>query len=342
MAGIKEEWDLKKMGMDMQEEQSKNINASGEDVKKYIDSFPDDLVDKISIINGQIAYDINKFDEKEQLTLKSDYGFKAYGDTIAPYGSIEKKIKDGKVKITVFSADDESDVDEIILPNGVSKKIKYETENILLKGTLFESEGLSQKILNKYFKNVTVDSENKINTLAEVKNYNVILDLNGYGQPANYNFLNACFEDGKNLVTSGNDSTEALSIIKSSFFINYNTVYTQIVKNNEITKFCNTAPGIDSLTCIKFRDNADVWSTAKIAGQEMDVLCEYENEKGTRWIHRHLGDLDNVGLFYRNSIYRVTGSRSATYEVDKNGTYTFIIKDLAGNQTEISIDVTEL
>ena len=88
---------------------------------------PNNLVGKISIIKGNLAYDKNKFTKEEQLTMKSDYRFKATGDTSAPYGSIEKKLKDGKVEITVFSADDEIDVDEIILPDGTSKKIQYET-----------------------------------------------------------------------------------------------------------------------------------------------------------------------------------------------------------------------
>ena len=65
-------------------------------------------------------------------------------------------------------------------------------------------------------------------------------------------------------------------------------------------------------------------------------------ENGNRWIHHHLGELKNPILYYRNAIYRVTGSRSATYEVDKNGIYKFIIKDLSGNETEISTEVTEL
>ena len=68
----------------------------------------------------------------------------------------------------------------------------------------------------------------------------------------------------------------------------------------------------------------------------------YENEKGTKWIHNHLQNYKNTELFYRNAIYRVTGSRSATYEATENGTYTFTIKDLAGNTTEISTEVTEL
>lgn len=65
-------------------------------------------------------------------------------------------------------------------------------------------------------------------------------------------------------------------------------------------------------------------------------------ENGNRWIHHHLGELKNPVLYYRNAIYRVTGSRSATYEVDKNGIYKFIIKDLSGNETEISTEVTAL
>lgn len=129
---IKEEWDVEKLGLKMQEQKLEEINASGENIKNYIKSMPDNLIGKISIVKGELAYDINQFTKEEQLTMKSDYGFKATGDNTAPYGSVEKKVKDGKVEITVFSADDKSDVDKIILPDGTSKKIQYETENILL------------------------------------------------------------------------------------------------------------------------------------------------------------------------------------------------------------------
>ena len=338
---IKEEWNIKKTELKMQEINTEDINVYGEDVKKYVTSIPDNLIKKISIVKGELAYDINQCSEKEQLMLKSNYGFKAIGDKVAPYGSIEKKIKDGKAQITVYSADDESDVDEIILPNGSSKKIQYDTENILVKGTLFKAEGITRESLGKYFKNITIDKNNQITEVSEVDKYNVILDLNGYGNPHNCEFLNKCFENGKNLITSGNDSTEKLSIIENSTY-EFDNVYVQIDKENEVTKYYNPLPSRDSLTVIQFRENTDVWCTSTVGRLNGDAVGEYKSENGNRWIHHHVGELKNSVLYYRNAIYRVTGSRSATYEVDKNGTYKFIIKDLSGNETEISTEVTEL
>ncbi len=326
----------------MQNESNDKINASGDEIKKYIKNMPDNLIGKISIVNDEIAYDINKFSKEEQVTLKSDYGFKAYGDNIAPYGSIEKKAQDGKVEITVFSADDESDIDEIILPDGTSKKIQYDTENILLRGRIFKYEGISQAVLNQYFKNVTVDEKNEITDISEVTKYNVIMDLNAYADPLNYEFLNSCFEIGKNLITSGNDSTKDLSIVESSFHTKKIDFYTQLNTKNELTRYIKEEHGRDSISSIKFKENTKVWSVAKFEDNETDALGLYESEKGNRWLHNHLCELKDAALFYRNAIYRVTGSRSATYEANKNGTCTFTIKDLAGNLTEISIDVTEL
>ncbi len=337
---IKEEWDLEKLSFQMQGEQTENINASGEDVKKYV-NIPGSYIGKISIVNGELAYDINKFSKEEQLIFKTNYGFKATGDNISPYGSIEKKIKDKKVQLTVFSADDESDIDEIILPDGTSKKIQYDTENILLRGQLFRYEGVTKEVLNKYFKNVTVDENNKINDVIDVEKYNVILDLNSYSEPTNSTFLNECFKNGINLVTSGNDSKSNLEII-DDFSIIDTTIYPKIVAENEMSKYMNTNLEKDFMTAIKFKKNTNVWCIASSNEQEMDTLGEYENEKGTKWIHNHLQNYKNTELFYRNAIYRVTGSRSATYEATENGTYTFTIKDLAGNTTEISTEVTEL
>ncbi len=338
---IKEEWDVEKLGLKMQEQKLEEINVSGEDIKNYIKSMPDNLIGKISIIKGELAYDINKFTKEEQLTLKSDYGFKATGDNTAPYGSAEKKLKDGKVEITVFSADDESDVDKIILPDGTSKKIQYETENILLRGIYLKAEEMTKEKLGKYFKNVTGDEKNKLTSVKETAKYDVILDLNAYGAPADANFLNECFMNGKNLVTSGNDSTSGLEIINQSYWIE-GKLNVEIDKQNEVTKYYNAIPGQDSLYYIKFRQDTDIWCTGTAAGKDTDVVGIYENENGNKWLHKHYGEFKNVELFYRNAIYRVTGSRSATYKVDKNGTYTFTIVDLAGNETKIDVEVTEL
>ena len=279
IAQIKEEWDVEKLGLKMQEQKFKEINASGENIKNYIKSMPDNLIGKISIVKGELAYDINKFTKEEQLTLKSDYGFKATGDNIVPYGSAEKKVKDGKVEITVFSADDESDVDKIILPDGTSKKIQYETENILLRGKYLIAEEMSKEKLGKYFKNVTMDEKNQIATLKDAENYNVILDLNSYGEPANYKFLNECFANNKNLVTSGNDSTNALEIIAQSYWTE-GKLEAKIDKQNEVTKYYNPIPGSDSLYGIEFKQGTDIWCTGTVAGENTDVVGIYENENG--------------------------------------------------------------
>ena len=82
--------------------------------------------------------------------------------------------------------------------------------------------------------------------------------------------------------------------------------------------------------------------TILLENNRIDSRKITENKNGNKWIHKHLGELINPELFYRNAIYRVTGSRSATYEVNKNGTYIFIIRDLGGNETEINVEVNEL
>ena len=273
--------------------------------------------------------------------MKSDYGFKATGDTIAPYGSIEKKLKDGKVEITVFSADDESDVDEIILPDGTSKKIQYETESILLRGRYLEEEGNGKRGIVQNFKQVTIDSKNKINDVNEANKYNVIVDLNSYGWPVNCDFLNECFKKGKNILSSGNDVDDSIIIVDKAWYVkgNYNVDKEQ---ENEVTKFYNQKIGGDAFWRIKFNDNVNIWATATINGNTTDALGEYVSENGNRWIHKQVPEYGIESLFYRNAIYRITGSRSATYIADKNGVYTFKIKDLAGNKTEISTEVNEL
>ena len=43
------------------------INIANEEMKKYIKNLPDSLKDKIAIVNGNLAYDINKTSKEEQL-----------------------------------------------------------------------------------------------------------------------------------------------------------------------------------------------------------------------------------------------------------------------------------
>lgn len=64
-------------------------------------------------------------------------------------------------------------------------------------------------------------------------------------------------------------------------------------------------------------------------------------EKENKWIDLHNENIENNTIF-RNSIYRLSGTRSLTYEVTQNGTYTFTLVDLCGNRAELSVDVNEL
>ena len=204
-----------------------------------------------------------------------------------------------------------------------------------------KEEGISKERLKEYFKNVELDTNNNISHLSEVEKYNVIIDLNSNQGPSNYNFLNECFENGKRMITSGNDTESLLEIIDRSSIVNDN-FNVKIKKENEITKYYKATLGRDLMTSIKFVEGTNIFGTVIIGEEETDGLGEYENQNGNKWIHKHLGELINPELFYRNAIYRITGSRSATYIADKNGVYTFKIKDLAGNETEISTEVNEL
>lgn len=82
--------------------------------------------------------------------------------------------------------------------------------------------------------------------------------------------------------------------------------------------------------------------TILLENNRIDSRKIAENKNENKRIHKHLGELINPELFYRNAIYRITGLRSAIHIADKNGVYTFKIKDLAGNETEISTEVNEL
>jgi len=313
-----------------------------EDYKSILDKIEDD--DSCIQIEESLGYVIQEFTEKEQRILRNEYGLIAIEDTTKPYGSIEKKVEDGKVILTIYTVDDESDIDRILLPDGTEKKIEYDTEKILLRynnniDNLSNSSDLKTHItkLQEQFKNVEVDCS--VKDVGEIEDINVVVDINFYWAAGNYSFINTCFESGKNIITNGNDSTSSYEIIRQSVCVGSKTVnYSKLIEN-EITKYWTLTSSRDYQSLITYKSGTEVWVKGEVDGVEYDGVGCLNGENGNKWIDIHDGI--NTKML-RNAIYRVTGSRSATYEVTENGTYTFKVIDLGGNEAELSIVVNEL
>ena len=306
----------------------------------------------IEIKGNEVKYNAEKFTDVEQRILRNEIELGSVQDTTKPYGTIEKEVVDGKVKLKIYTADDETDVRKIILPDGTEKKILYDTENILYRyndnagsGDIIIASNNRITRLKRFFKNIDVDYN--ISSVSQLKeNYNMILDLNDLWDIKNPQFVKECFEAGINVMTNGND-IDNLYIIKDTISMNSEVGIKQQKVNNNITKYFTIDTFGDYRSNIKYIDDVEVWATEDVNGTEYDLIGILKGDKGNYWLDMHDGlvqseNLSQNAILTRNSIYGLLGTRSAEYEVIQNGTYTFKIEDLSRNIEEVSIEVTEI
>ena len=310
----------------------------------------------IEIKGNEIKYNAEKFTDIEQRILRNEIELGSVQDTTKPYGTIEKEVVDGKVKLKIYTADDETDVRKIILPDGTEKKILFDTENILyrynndtlIEEALAELSSISNVRVNRlksYFKNIDVDCD--IIGVSEMKeNYNIVLDLNEAWNIENPQFVKECFDAGINVITNGDDIGNYLYIIASHNRTS-NLGIPKIEVNNEVMKYYVLGNTVANRTNIYYIDNVQVLASEEVNGTVYDIVGLLKGEKQNYWLDIHYGlgtseDKNGNAILTRNSIYRLLGTRSAEYEVTQNGTYVFKIEDLSGNIEEVSIEVTEI
>ena len=305
----------------------------------------------IEIKGNEIKYNAEKFTDIEQRILRNEIELGSVQDTTKPYGTIEKEVVDGKVKLKIYTADDETDIRKIILPDGTEKKIEYNTEKILYRYNDTINEDSIENITNSskirvtrlktFFKNINIDCN--ISNVNEIKEkYNIVVDMNEAWGTKNSVLLKNIFNEGINLITSGNDSNNLYIFKDSKTTTEFSS--TQNLINNEITKYYVAGNFNDTRSSIHYIDGVQVWTTEEVDGSTYDIIGILKGEKENYWldIHDIRQSENNNAILTRNSIYRVLGTRSAEYEVTQNGIYTFKIEDLSGNVEELSIEITEI
>lgn len=309
----------------------------------------------IEMKGNEVKYNAEKFTDIEQRILRNEIELGSMQDETKPYGTIEKEIVDGKVKLKIYTADDETDVRKIILPDGTEKKIEYDTEKILYRynvGLGEELKNFSNENVNKlkeYFKNIEIDCENS-DVLNVKGKYNILLDLNMFWgiDESKASFIKSCFDKGLNIITSGNDTKAYLYIIDKVLDRQTINGTVKVRQDNEVMKYYIKDFLTDTRDFIDYIDGVDVWASEEVNGKEYDLIGLLKGNKENYWLDIHDGLLEglkdnrNDAIFIRNSIYRLLGTRSAEYEVIQNGTYTFKIEDLSRNIEEISVEVTEI
>ena len=203
--------------------------------------------------------------------------------------------------------------------------------------------------MKEYFKNIEIDCENS-DVLNVKGKYNILLDLNmvwGIDE-SKASFIKSCFDEGLNIITSGNDTKAYLYIIDKVLDRQTLNGTVKVRQDNEVMKYYIKDFLTDTRDFIDYIDGVDVWASEEVNGKEYDLIGLLKGNKENYWLDIHDGLLEglkdnrNDAIFIRNSIYRLLGTRSAEYEVIQNGTYTFKIEDLSRNIEEISVEVTEI
>ena len=198
----------------------------------------------IEMKGNEVKYNAEKFTDIEQRILRNEIELGSMQDETKPYGTIEKEIVDGKVKLKIYTADDETDVRKIILPDGTEKKIEYDTEKILYRynvGLGEELKNFSNENVNKlkeYFKNIEIDCENS-DVLNVKGKYNILLDLNMFWgiDESIASFIKSCFDKGLNIITSGNDTKAYLYIIDKVLDRQTINGTVKVRQDNEVMKY---------------------------------------------------------------------------------------------------------
>ena len=344
LAELKENVALKQM------EDLENTEPETEVYKSIIDKIDND--ESAFEIKGEIIkFDENKFSESEERILKNEIGLGSIQDVTNPYGTAEKEIVDGKVKIKVYTADDETDVKRIELPDGTTKNIEYDTEKIMF----IEKDNVPDRYkslynktinsLNKYFKNIKIINSSEVD-INDIGDTNIALNMMYYGKSDNHDLIKNLFDRGLNVITNGNDEKNSY-IIKDAKSEATNGNF--IIKNNNETidiLYKEDSFTTDPRALIHYIDDVDVLVQESVNGTLYDSVGVLRG-KDNFWLDCHsypnsLEWQESFSFFFRNAIYRMLKSRYAEYVVTENGTYTFLVEDLSGNTQEISVEVNEL
>lgn len=151
-------------------------------------------------------------------------------------------MKDGKVILTIYGVDDDTDIKTIISPNGEEKKINYEEDRIInITDLLTEVDPYVQttvKNFHYYLKEIVYHVQDKKSEEIDLQKdkKNIIVNTTWYWGIKKPKVINQCFENGFSVLTNGNDNKSDLKIIKSYEQGSAEEIQnTKILKSNEIT-----------------------------------------------------------------------------------------------------------
>lgn len=276
----------------------------------------------------------------------------AQTDTINPSASIQKIVSSDKksVQLVIHCADYGSGVDHVILPDGTNKSLASTYTNgrdtsikiLIMEDRLAEKNYSKTYIdyITPYFTNVTYNNTLTADQII-ASDYDVVISYSFVWATARAADINKIYAGGKNIITNGNDSASSLDIISSSSGIQAAVTTNKVLDNEVTSQTRKTYTENDSLQLIKFRSEVEKWFNATCNGTTYDSVGCWRNSAGKNWIHMQCSNIGKEQDI-EAMIYRASGKKSATYTVNKNGTYVFTIVDKQGNIATKSIQVTEI
>ena len=269
-------------------------------------------------------------------------------DKTAPLASIyeDYQTSTGKARISVDVADYETEIDYVELPDGTKKYIEDEKKDNI-KIVVIEDKRTNESVngwqINvaealKDFTNVTFKTDITQSELVN-SDYDIVISNMGVWTSEKTAMLEAAFKAGKDVITIGNDASNAYYVIETctSFSATPDNTKNKKVASNEITEKINfNASAYDTINLINQPiEGFEDWSRYETGGQEYTSTGMYE-ENGARWFHSSAPEV-NLQSVFPYLVRKLTRVTTATYEIPKSGTYTFKVYDKAGNCTTKTI-----
>jgi len=269
-------------------------------------------------------------------------------DKTAPLASIyeDYQTSTGKARISVDVADYETEIDYVELPDGTKKYIEDEKKDNI-KIVVIEDKRTNESVngwqINvaealKDFTNVTFKTDITQSELVN-SDYDIVISNMGVWTSEKTAMLEAAFKAGKDVITIGNDASNAYYVIDTctAFSATPDNTKNKKVASNEITEKINfNASAYDTINLINQPiEGFEDWSRYETGGQEYTSTGMYE-ENGARWFHSSAPEV-NLQSVFPYLVRKLTRVTTATYEIPKSGTYTFKVYDKAGNCTTKTI-----
>ncbi len=251
------------------------------------------------------------------------------------------KTEGGQTYIVIDTYSSSLEIDSIKTASGEDVERRGQNLKIYVSGytngTNIDGNDYAGILQRNDYTNYTVE-QTSYPTVEYLKNnnYNVFVDSR-HVWGANTK-LNDYFDAGINVISIGNDSTSALTLINTSTGIARDThgTYTAVVNNNFTKRIGNLSSSTtDNRNAIKFVNGTQVLYSETINGTIYDAIGCYTKDN-TKWIHSQLAIGTKLENYLIGSLEYISDRNLYYYKVNGHGTYNFTIYYKSGSSKQVS------